>query len=258
MLVFCCNILEFHIRPITNFEMDTPRPSSHGLLVFVCLALLSLCGYKVYRDYFAPPSIPTVPSQGTAIAVTRLIDPAYRDLFSKLDPGRPFDHVPRLTFIREGIFDKSDGAPTDKHAVYQLSIRLLDGMIPVAEERTESLEELLKTKSRPRSNLGITPMMDPSDHFMDLQLRRGNDALKQRKLALDSLWAQLQDAEREWNRRLPKNSLPETYKVQRRPPLLIQIETNARLNPLDQTAYDHRPWRRVYYDQYGYPRTRSR
>lgn len=237
--------------------MDTPRPSSNGLLVIVCLALLSLCGYKVYRDYSTPAPIATVPSEGTAIAVSRLIEPAYRDLFSKLDPARPFDFVPRLTFIREGISDKSAEAPIDKKAVYDLSIRLLDRMIPIAEERTESLEALLKTKSRPRSNLEATAMMDPSDHFLDQQMRRGNDALNQRKLALDSLWAQLQDAEREWNKQLPKNSLPETYKIKKRPQLAIRIETNARQNPLDRTAYDRRPWHRVYYDNYGYPRAQS-
>lgn len=254
--------------------MDTPRSSSNGLLVIVCLGLLALCGYKVYQDRLErerlanmpPPPKPRpatpAPPREQTITVSRVIEPLYVDLFSDLNKDNPVDLVPQMTIARERILDKQAAAAKDKQAVYDLGTKLLDGMISAAEERTQALEALLKAASQPRAALdGGQSMTSSHQHFVAAHLRRGTESLKRRKNPLDTHFAQLRTAEREWNTRLPKNSPQEAYDMANIPPAIITVDVEARQNPLEQKAYDQRravyPWRRIYYDQYGYPRTRS-
>lgn len=194
-----------------------------------------------------------------SIAVSRVIEPIYFDLFSDLNKDAPYDLVPKITVARERILDKESEAAADKKSVYTLAVKLLDGMVAAGDDRTEALEVLLKTAAQPRAALETERTVNSSNqHFLASQLRRGTEGLKKRKPALDALFAQLRNAERDWNSRLPKNALPENYDMGNVPSALISVEADARQNPLEQKAYDQRrsvyPWRRAYYDQYGYPR----
>lgn len=260
------------VKPAPLTDMDTPRSSSNGIIAVVCVTLLGLCGYKVYQDHLERERLAKLPPPSTprpkatpkpvvySIAVSRLIEPIYFDLFSELNKDDPYDLVPKMTIARERILDKEAEAEQSKKPVYTIAAKLLDGMIPAGEERTEALEVLLKTAAQPRASLETDRTVSSSNqHFFASQLRRVTESLRKRKPALDTLFSQLRNAEREWNTRLPKDAVPEIYDVGNIPSALITVEAQARQNPLEQKAYDQKravyPWRRTYYDQYGYPRS---
>jgi len=220
--------------------MDTPRTSSNGLIVVISLGLLALCGYKLYRGWHTPPT-------EYAIVVTRQIEANYSELFSDLDVARPLDLVPRIEITRDQVLSKRLNASKEKQAVYDEALRLLKAMMETAQERTQSLETLLKTAAQPRGTLETSPAMtSSSQHFFALQLRRGNESLQKQKPGMDRLFAQVRASEREWNARLPDGTPEETYNFQRPRSNLIRVNTASRQNPLDHEAYDKRraivPW----------------
>jgi hypothetical protein len=259
--------------------METPQPSSNGFLTVVCLGILALCGYKLYQDHLererlaqmsrvakatprpATPRPTTPPPKPIEYAITasRLIEPHYVQLFSDLNRENPIDLVPTISIVRERVLDKHVTAPKEKQVVYELATKVLDGMIASAEERTQALESLLKTAAQPRGALESTNNKNTSNQlFLETQTKRLKESLMRKKPAVDNLFAQLRNAERLWNSRLPNDSLPETYDIAAIPPALITVDVENRSNPLEKRAYDQRraiyPWRRSYYEQYGYPR----
>jgi hypothetical protein len=183
-------------------------------------------------------------------------EPRYIQLFSDLNKHNPIDLVPTLTIARERILDKHVAAPKEKQAVYDLAIKVLDGMIAGGEERTQALESLLKTAAHPIAALDTTRSMTSMNQlFPDAQTKRRKESLMRKKPALDTSFAQLRTAERQWNSQLPTNSRPETYRDI--PVAVITVDADTRANPLEQKAYDQRSvysWRTSYYNQYGYPR----
>jgi len=259
--------------------MDTPRSSTNGILIIVCLGILGLCGYKLYQDHLERERLaripvvakatprPITPRPATpapkpikyAITASRLIEPHYIQLFSNLSRENPIDLVPMLTIIRERILDKHAAAPKEKQLIYELATKVLDAMIAGGEERTQALESLLKTAAQPAGSLESKLSSSTStQHFLEIQTKRLSESLMRRKPAVENLLAQLRNAERQWNSRLPNDSFSETYDVTAFPPAIITVDAEVRSNPLEQKAYDKRraiySWRRSYYDRYGYPR----
>jgi hypothetical protein len=184
--------------------MDTPRSSSNGFFALVCIGILAICGYKFYHDRPTPQKI----------AVSRLVEPDYKRLFSEFDLNYPMDYVPKLSIARDRIHEKQKQADKDKQAVYGMAITLLDGMIDAGEERTQAMEAILRSAAKPRSSLDAGRAVHPaSDLFLQSEMRRSYEALRRRKPALDKLLAQYQNAENQWNARLPERSLWEKYDV---------------------------------------------
>jgi hypothetical protein len=246
--------------------MNTPRSSSNGFLAIVCLGILAICGYKVYQDRLErerlaniKPQTPRKPTEH-AITASRLIEPHYVELFTDLNKDKPMDLVPAMTITRERIVDKHVGADGDKKAVYDLATKVLDAMIAAGEERTQALEAILKTDAQPRAALETGRTLNTSNQlFLESQTKRFTESLKRKKPSVDNLFSKLRTAERDWNARLPKDSPPEIYEIPQLPPALITVDANVtRENPLEQKAFNQRraiyPWRRTYYDRYGYPR----
>jgi hypothetical protein len=247
--------------------MNTPRSSSNGFLAIVCLGILAICGYKVYQDRLererlagitpAPAPTQRKPIEH-AIAVTRVIEPHYVDLFADLNKDRPMDLVPVMTITRERIRDKHAAAEGDKKAVYDLAVKVLDAMISAGEERTQALESILKADAQPRTALETGRTVNTSNQlFLNSQIKRSSESLKRRKPSVENLFAQLRTAERNWNTHLPKNAPLEIYEIPSISHPVITVEANTRDNSLEQKAYGQRravyPWRRTYYDRYGYP-----
>jgi hypothetical protein len=228
--------------------MSTPRSSSTGFYVIVCLALLAVCGYKVYHDGQA-----NLFRTEYAIAVTRVIEPIYADLFSELNVHNPIDLIPRMTATRELILDKQSGANVNKRTVYGTAIKLLDGMIVAGEERAVALEALLKTSKQPRALETQRTMTSAGQVFVDAQKRRSMDALMLRKQGLDKLLVQVRREERDWNAGLPKNLLPEQYDLSHVPRSFVRVDAPmANQNSLDQKSYNQRGMSmRKRYEQYG-------
>jgi hypothetical protein len=258
--------------------MDAPRSSSNGILTIVCLGILALCGYKLYQDHLererlaelsriakstprpaTPRATPPPPKPiEYAITASRQIEPYYIQLFADLDRNNPIDLVPPITIVRERVLDKHATASKEKQVVYEFATKLLDGMTAAAEERTQALESLLKTAAQPRTALDASRNTGTSNQiFLEAQTKRLREALMRRKPAVDNLFAQLRNAERQWNIRLPNDSPLEMYDIGAFAPAIITADVETRSNPLEQRAYDRRtiyPWRRSYYEQYGYPR----
>ena len=247
--------------------MDTPRASSNGLLTVVCVALLGLCGYKVYQDRLEserqanlaaitpkPKASPKPPIE-KAVAIAHTLESFYVQLFADLNKEYPVDLVPQLTILRERIRDRQMEASKEKAAVYLAGIKLMDSLISAAEDRTDALEELLKVTAQPRPSLESgTTVNSSTQHFVSMKLRRFSESQKRKKAVVDALFAQLRNSEREWNSQLAKNSPPEFYDLTNIPAAIITVDTEVRANPLEKRAYDRRSWRYSYYDRYGYPR----
>ncbi|HET6409879.1 MAG TPA: hypothetical protein VFG14_18460 [Chthoniobacteraceae bacterium] len=247
--------------------MDAPRSSSNGFLTIVCVGILALCGYKLYHDKQEKDrqSNQPVPIKSarkvpeTMITVSQLIEPHYVELFSDLNRNNPVDLVPLLTISKERILDFRARSNEPKQAVFDHAAKLLDGMIVAAEERTQALESVLKTAARSRSTLDAPQAtVTSNDLFLGTQTKRLVESLQRKKPALDTQFAALRTAEREWNSKLPPHAWADKYNIPNWPSAIITVEADARNNPLEKKAYDQRrsvySWRQDYYDRYGYPR----
>lgn len=196
-----------------------------------------------------------------AIAISRVVEPFYSSLFAPLDLAQPADLVPPLEITKERILDMQTHAEPEKGVVYNKGIALLNAMISLAEERTKTLEAVIKaagtkgTLDAPHSTSSSTAF------FTQTTLKRWEDEKKRQKPALDQLFVLLRTAERDWNKRVGRTATVESYDLPGYTPVLITtdqpISTTA--NPLERGAYDQRravrPWRDRYYDANGYPQT---
>jgi hypothetical protein len=194
-----------------------------------------------------------------AVGLSRVIEPLYTELFSDLNQSQPADLVPPLEVTRERILDKKTHVEAEKQPAYDAAIRLLTAMAAVGEERTKTLQAMLQAAQAKASLEGTNSMTRSGAFFAQGVVKRWDEERKRRKPALDQIFAQLRNAEREWNKRAGEHALVENYDLPALAPLYITTEQVAASNPLDRRAYDQRrviyPWRTIYYDRYGYPRT---
>lgn len=238
--------------------MYTPRPPFNGLFATVLLGFATFCGNAHAQAPAAPatPAAPTTPAPTESaterpIGLSAVFERYYQDLFSELKTDNPADLVPPLALARDRLLDKSAKVNTEKKAVYDLGIKLLDNMRAVAEERTQYLVALLKTAARPSASLESAKSTSTSNqHFLTLQIQKSNDALKRKKPALDAMFAQLKTAERTWNARFPDGMRAESYN--------FKGLWYPMIEGLDQKASNQNPanypWRSAYYQRYGAPK----
>ncbi|RYD63805.1 MAG: hypothetical protein EOP84_33310 [Verrucomicrobiaceae bacterium] len=207
-----------------------------------------------------PARKPKKPPQLEAIALSRVLEPHYRDLFSSLDQHRPEDLVPPLEITKERILDMQTHAEPEKQVVYSRGITLLNGMIALAEERTKTLEAMLKTAAGRSSLDSPNAVSTSTSFFTQTTIKRWEEEKARHKARLDQLFTALRTAERDWNKRAGKNALVERYDLPTdSAPVLVTVDHVAPpANPLERKAYDQRrvtPWRSSYYDRYGYPQS---
>ncbi|MHA3771358.1 hypothetical protein ACXR0O_07465 [Verrucomicrobiota bacterium sgz303538] len=198
-----------------------------------------------------------------AVALSRVIEPLYKDLISPLDQNHPADLVPQLQITRERILDIQAHAEGEKKSVYAQSVTLIETMIAFAEERTKALESLIRAAKGKSSLDSPTATSSSSAFFAQTSIKRWEDEKSRRKPALDQLFAQLRNTEREWNKRVGKDAAVERYDLPDNTPVYVNIDAPVTApNPLERRAYDQRrtgtysntySWRRAYYDRYGYP-----
>jgi hypothetical protein len=191
-----------------------------------------------------------------AVAISRSIEPQYQELFSDLNSHHPADLVPALEITRERILDKQQHVEVEKHEAYTAGINLIKAMVAVAEIRTQKLQALLDANARPAAALDGRTTTTTSSFFAQTTARQWDAERQRRKPALDQLFANLRQKEREWNKRAGENAQAEDYDIPIFQPVFVSVDPVAVQNPLERRAYDQKravyPWRSSYYTQYGY------
>jgi hypothetical protein len=146
--------------------MDKSRSSSNsGIYLIVILIILAVCGYKWYQDKQRAAAGSGVMAKESIVAVSQRIEPTYNLLFSELNKDKPLDLVPTLTIMRARVVDKQSrgAAEKERQDAYNVAIKLIDGMIVVAEERTQALGELMKIAAQPPKALENYRMEPPAN-----------------------------------------------------------------------------------------------
>ena len=230
------------------------------LLAFVVLIAAAAWAYHMHRSTVKVPAPVATPSP-RAVAISRKLEPSYQALFSDLNRDSPADLVPPLEITRERILDKKTHVEPQKQPVYDAAAALVSAMIIVGEERTKALQELLKATAQSKASLETATTANRSSAFFAQGItRRWDDERKRRKPAVDQLFARLRDAERGWNQHVPPNARADSFDSVNVAQVDVTIDpaTTEPRNALERGAYDQRrvvyPWRRSYYDRYGYPR----
>lgn len=245
------------------------------LLAVVAIALSVLVIYTVHQDRVrkaaadaeaaaiarsqafkwkkpAPP-----PDRPAALAISHLLEPKLLDLFGALDQEYPADLVPPLEILKERLLDKRQHFDAAKKTVYDQGVRTIDLMIAAAEERTSTLDAVLRIAARAPAALDARNTGTNSNiFFLRTALKRWDSTKGQRKAAIDQSLAELRKAEREWNKTVGEKAMVEDYDIGSLPPVFVKIDqTESLTNPLERGAYDQRrqtySWRRSYYDQYN-------
>lgn len=196
------------------------------------------------------------PKRPTAVAISRVLEPKLLDLFSPLDQENAVDLVPPLQITKERILDKRQHVEAAKYTVYDSAVRAIDLMLAAAEERTGTLDAILRIAARAPSPLdGRNSGTSSNTFFLQTTVKRWESAKAPRKAAIDQAFGQLRSAEREWNKVVGESAQVEDYDVAALPPVIMKVEQPiAGSNPLERTAYDRRAsftWRRSYYNQYN-------
>ena len=209
----------------------------------------------------AQPVSQPAPPPVHAVSISRSIEPLYAQLFADLDRNSPVDFVPPLELVRERILDQKGPANPGQQVVYDAGTKLVSGMIDTAEERTNALRAILEAASRPQASLdGKGALTSTNAFFAQTAIRRWDDEKRKRKPILDQLFGRLRNAEREWNQRLPSSAPADSYDPPSISAVLITVDPSTpAVSSLERGAHGRQrvvyPWRRTYYDQYGYPRT---
>lgn len=244
------------------------------IVTLLAVGALVFAGYKLHTDQVKSAAdqaaaaarseaLQTKTSKSgvlNAVALSRAIEPLYKDLISPLDQTHPADLVPQLQITRERILDVQAHAEEEKRSVYAQGVTLIDAMIACAEERTKALESLVRAAKGKSSLDSPTATSSSSAFFAQTSIKRWEDEKSRRKPALDQLFTQLRNTEREWNKRVGKDARVERYDLPDNTPVYVNIDAPVTApNPLERRAYDQRQtgiysWRRAYYDRYGYPR----
>lgn len=234
----------------------------------VTLLAVAALGFLAYRHYTEQVRLAAEKAAAEARrsmlpprALSRVVEPFYGSLFAPLNLAQPADLVPPLEITKERILDMQTHAEPEKSIVYDKGIALLNGMISLAEERTKTLEAVLKaagtkgTLDAPHSTSSSTAF------FTQSPLKRWEAEKRRQRPVLDQLFVRLRTAERDWSKRSGRPGMVESYDLPEYTPVLITVDqpVSATANPLARGAYDQRravrPGRERDYDAYGYPQT---
>jgi hypothetical protein len=201
-----------------------------------------------------PPPVQPAPMQ--AVAISRMLEHWYFELFSDLNQATPADLVPPLTIARERLLDSKALVEPAKRPIYDAGVNVLSRMILVAEERTKALETLLSTEADPRTALDSKHTAVASRTFFASSATRKWDVTrKQAKPAIDQVFAQLRAGERAWNQKAGPDAAVDSYDLGSLTPVMIAPSGAQTSNSLGKGAYgESRPWRRPYYIRYNGPR----
>jgi len=99
-------------------------------------------------------------------------------------------------------------------------------MIDTADERSKALTAFCKARAVRPSNRPRAPPVS-SAFFAQTALKRWEAERQRRKAIADQLFAQLRNAEREWNASLPANSPVDSYDDVDMSPVMISVEETA-------------------------------
>jgi hypothetical protein len=136
----------------------------------------------------------------------------YEALFAKMEHRRPADLVPSLKTIRQRVAIKRQNAVAARQHVYDAGLRAIDLMIPTAEERTRTLETVVRIAAQPPPPLEAHKRGENSNtFFLQSAMKRWDSIRDQRKAAVDQALEQLYRAEAELNRVLGPGAATEDF-----------------------------------------------
>lgn len=190
--------------------------------------------------------------------VSRLLEPLYLEVFSELNADKPADLVIPLQVTRERILDSKGRVDRAEQPIYDAASAFVATMGDVAEERTKMLEAMLQA-SKAKAALDSRQSTSTSGTFFAQSVaRRWEEEKRRRKPAADQLLARLRNAEREWNQRVKPDAEVDSFEVPQIGVINVTAEAPVgSANPLERDPYNKQraiyPWRRTYYDRYGYP-----
>jgi hypothetical protein len=264
----------FGLAVFNAFFYQSAEGSMRHVLALTLLALAAFVLYRVHEERVRTvaeevaakakaqalrsikPAPPAEPPPRGAVAISRVVEPHYAELFADLNQQQPTDLVPPLEITKERILDKKTHVEAAKQPVYTLGISVLDAMIAVGEERTRSTHALLQAAARGPGTLDAPrgSGFNSGSLFVQGVMKRWEEERRRRKVVVDQLLDRLRTAERDWNRQAGEHAPVDEYDLPAANPVLITAQPTTGQSQLERDAYDQRrvmyPWRRSYYDQY--------
>jgi hypothetical protein len=234
-----------------------------NFLAVLAIALSLLVIYTVHQDRVrkaaeaaeaaAPPGRSFNLKPRKVMSLTEVLDPFVARLIAPLNFNQPEDLVPPLQIVKERTTEKRKELAAAELNLCDQALRCLDLMIPVAEERTETLDAIMRMAARPSAALETeNSSTNSNEFFMRNTTRRWTTSLDRQRPAIVEAMTRLRSAEAAWKQAAGESVTPTNFHPGYLPPVYVEVQAADRGNPLEKTAYGrHRPWRRSYYDEYN-------
>jgi hypothetical protein len=189
------------------------------------------------------------------MGISKVLEPLLVNVQAPLNLQEPADLVPTIEITKQRILDKRVHAELERQPVYDRATAVMDHLAVLAEERTQLLVSMLRTRASASTILNRPTGSTTSDFFNLNTVKRWEETVARARPATLQLMEQLRTAERDWNKRLERTAETEMYDVFDFKPLLIPTEQTGQ-NSLSSDAKASntatRVWRRTYYTAYGY------
>lgn len=208
------------------------------LLAVAAAILAVMIAYKVHQDRLQAAREEGLKTTQSGLLSVHL-DHYCKRLLSKLDEELPEDVVPPLQTLKSHAVEKRQFGDSTKVEIYEAAVRTVDRLIPLAEERTRTLQQVLTITTRSASTLDRKDSSTTgSAFFVQNIVKRWEAGSAQRRTTVEQAMAQLRQAEatvRQRNGELAANDdfaprkLGQTY-----------VEVGGTVNPLDRGSYDQR------------------
>ena len=214
----------------------------------VTLLVFGALGFFAYNNFL---------NRKQAVAPSHVIEPFYGELFGPLSAVQPSDLVPPLKLLKERILAKQASAEPEKRALYDKTIALLNGMIPLAQERTKALEAVVKG-AKTKASLDSPYAPTSTTAFFARTTSQQWEQLKARqKPILDQMLIQLRTAENELNKRVGPKAEVEGYNLPEYTPVAVTVGTPASGGASAQRSSSN-PWGSSPYGTPAHPQPMQR
>jgi hypothetical protein len=160
-------------------------------------------------------------------------------LLSKLDPERPEDLVPPLQTLKAHAVEKRAFGDAAKAEIYEATVRIVDRLPPLAEERTRTVQQVLTITTRSASTLDRKDSSATGSAFFAQNIvKRWEAGSAHRRTTVEQAMAQLRQAEATVRQRNGELAANDDFAPRKRGQTYVEV--GGTVNPLDRGSYDQR------------------
>lgn len=213
------------------------------LLAVVVALLAALIAYKVHQDKLQAARAEGIPKYVTQVNHPLSVELEFyvKGLTAKLEYDNPEDYMAPLASLRAQVIILREGGDAAKTPLYDAGLRTLDQLLPIAQQRTKIIEQVLRTAARPDASLDRKDSSNNSKTFFQQNLIKAwENQTAQRRAQVDSVMASLKQAEAATRQRLGAAWSGDNYAPRRLDRAFVSVEGSTTMNPLDRGSYDRK------------------